>query len=66
MKSYVELKVQLDELLDKNVFGTVNNEEFKSILVHILDERKKYKEIINQTPNDMELGRIIRTKFGTK
>jgi hypothetical protein len=66
MKSDVELKVQLDELLDKNVFGTVNNEEFKSILVHILDERKKYKEIINQTPNDMELGRIIRTKFGTK
>ncbi len=61
-----ELMDKLDLLFENSVNKTVDNEMFKIMLLEIIEERKKYKEIIKQYPNDSELGRIIRSKFNTK
>jgi hypothetical protein len=63
MISETKLKIQLEELFENNVFGTIKNDEFKNILSELIGERKKFKEMIKETQNDMELGKLVRSYF---
>lgn len=63
MKNEVVIKIQLEELFENNVFGTIKNDEFKNILLELIEERKKFKEMIKKTQNDMELGKLFRSHF---
>jgi hypothetical protein len=58
-----ELMDKLDLLFENGINKTVDNEKFKTILLEIIEERKKFKEIVKSTPNDMDLGKKIRTHF---
>jgi hypothetical protein len=35
--------------------------ELKKILSKLIEERKKFKELINTIPNDMDLGKRVRS-----
>lgn len=35
--------------------------ELKRILSELIEERKKFKELIKTTPNDMDLGKRVRS-----
>jgi hypothetical protein len=48
---YFEGKYLIDEEKDL---------ELKKILSYVIEERKKFKELVKTTPNDMELGRRLR------
>lgn len=37
--------------------------ELKEILREIIEERHKFKQMIKETQNDMELGKIVRSYF---
>jgi hypothetical protein len=63
MISETKLKIQLEELFENNVFGTIKNDEFKNILSELIGERKKLKGMIKETQNDMELGKLVRSYF---
>lgn len=52
---YFERKYLIDEEKDL---------ELKKILSYVIEERKKYKELIKTTPNDMDLGKKIRSFMG--
>ena len=34
--------------------------ELKKILSELIEERKKFKQMVKETPNDMELGKKLR------
>lgn len=51
---YFEGKYLIDEEKDL---------ELKKILSNVIEERKKFKEIVKSTPNDMDLGKQIRSYF---
>ncbi len=49
---YFEGKYLIDEEKDL---------ELKKILSYVIEERKKFKELINTIPNDMDLGKRVRS-----
>lgn len=49
---YFEGKYLIDEEKDL---------ELKKILSELIEERKKFKEIVKTTPNDMDLGKRLRS-----
>jgi hypothetical protein len=51
---YFEGKYLIDEEKDL---------ELKKILSYVIEERKKFKEIVKSTPNDMDLGKLFRSHF---
>jgi hypothetical protein len=54
LEVYFEGKYLIDEEKDL---------ELKKILSYVIEERKKFKEIVKSTPNDMDLGKQIRSYF---
>lgn len=48
---YFEGKYLIDEEKDL---------ELKRILGELIEERKKFKQMVKETPNDMDLGRLMR------
>ena len=51
---YFEGKYLIDEEKDL---------ELKKILSYVIEERKKFKEMVKETPNDMDLGKLVRSYF---
>lgn len=52
---------KLDAYLDgKFLIDEEKDLELKKILSYVIEERKKFKEMIKQYPNDMDLGKQIR------
>jgi len=37
--------------------------ELKKILSELIEERKKFKEMVKETPNDMDLGKLMRSYY---
>jgi hypothetical protein len=58
-----ELMTKVDLMFENNVFKTEDNEKFKNILLELIEERKKFKEMVKQTHNDMDLGKLFRSHF---
>ena len=51
---YFEGKYLIDEEKDL---------ELKNILSFVIEERKKFKEMVKNNPNDMDLGKLVRSYF---
>ena len=51
---YFEGKYLIDEEKDL---------ELKKILSYVIEERKKFKQMVKETPNDMDLGKLVRSYF---
>ena len=51
---YFEGKYLIDEEKDL---------ELKKILSYVIEERKKFKEMVKNNPNDMDLGKLVRSYF---
>ena len=51
---YFEGKYLIDEEKDL---------ELKIILSYVIEERKKFKEMVKNNPNDMDLGKLVRPYF---
>ena len=51
---YFEGKYLIDD--DKDL-------ELKKILSYVIEERNKVKEMVKNNPNDMDLGKLVRSYF---
>ncbi len=51
---YFEGKYLIDEEKDL---------ELKKILSYVIEERNKVKEMVKNNPNDMDLGKLVRSYF---
>jgi hypothetical protein len=51
---YFEGKFLIDEEKDL---------ELKKILSYVIEERNKVKEMVKNNPNDMDLGKLVRSYF---
>ena len=51
---YFEGKYLIDEEKDL---------ELKKILSYVIEERNKFKEMFKNNPNDMDLGKLVRSYF---
>ena len=51
------------DLMFEKYIKTEDNEKFKNILLELIEERKKFKEMVKQTHNDMDLGKLFRSHF---
>ena len=59
-----ELMVKVEEIFRTNFIKmTEEDEKFKTILLELIEERRKFKEMTKQYPNDMDLGKVIRSHF---
>lgn len=50
----------------EKLLGTVElikDDELTRVLTNMIEERKKFKELVKNTPNDMDLGKVIRSHF---
>lgn len=54
LDAYLEGKFLIDEEKDL---------ELKKILSYVIEERKKFKEMVKSTPNDIDLGKLFRSHF---
>jgi len=54
LDAYLEGKFLIDEEKDL---------ELKKILSYVIEERKKFKEMVKNNSNDMDLGKLVRSYF---
>jgi hypothetical protein len=54
LDAYFEGKFLIDEEKDL---------ELKKILSYVIEERKKFKEMVKNNSNDMDLGKLVRSYF---
>ena len=57
----MENNVSLVDLLDKSQGMDVKTEIMMKLFNEIYEERKKFKELVKNNPNDMDLGRQVRS-----
>jgi hypothetical protein len=57
----MENNVSLVDLVDKTQGMDVKTEIMMKLFNEIYEERKKFKELVKNNPNDMDLGRQVRS-----
>jgi hypothetical protein len=57
----MENNVSLVDLVDKTQGMDVKTEIMMKLFNEIYEERKKFKELVKNMPNDMDLGRQVRS-----
>ena len=57
----MENNVSLIDLIDKTQGMDVKTEIMMKLFNEIYEERKKFKELVKNNPNDMDLGRQVRS-----
>jgi len=57
----MENNVNLVDLLDKSQGLDVKTEIMMKLFNEIYEERKKFKELVKKYPNDMDLGKELRS-----
>ena len=58
-----ELSKQVSELFSDNVFMTKKNETIKEMFLELIEERQKFKQMVKENHNDMDLGKQVRSYF---
>lgn len=55
-----ELSKEVVELFGNGISMTEKNDSLNEIIFKLVEERRSLKNIVNETPNDMDLGKKIR------
>lgn len=63
MEEKVNLTKKLDELFDRTNLKTDENMNMLKSVKSLEDERNSLKQMVRNTPNDMDLGKSIRSYF---
>ena len=59
----MDLTKRLDELFNKSNLTNDDNISILNSVKHLEEERNAVNELIRKTPNDMDLGKQIRTTY---
>jgi hypothetical protein len=61
----MEIIAQLTDLLNNNGSQTVDNEKILKSVTKLVEHREILKQMVKNTPNDMDLGKTVRSLYNT-
>ena len=61
----MEIITQLTDLIKINGSQTVDNEKVLKSVTQLVEEREMLKQMVKTTPNDMDLGKTLRSYYNT-
>ena len=65
MENKMEIITQLTDLIKINGSQTVDNEKVLKSVTQLVEEREMLKQMVKTTPNDMDLGKTLRSYYNT-
>lgn len=61
----MEIITQLTDLINNDGTQTVDNEKVLKSVRQLVEEREMLKQMVKTTPNDMDLGKTLRSYYNT-
>jgi hypothetical protein len=61
----MEIITQLTDLLNNDGSQTVDNEKILKSVTKLVEHREMLKQMVKNTPNDMDLGKTVRSLYNT-
>ena len=65
MENKMEIITQLTDLINNDGTQTVDNEKVLKSVRQLVEEREMLKQMVKTTPNDMDLGKTLRSYYNT-
>ena len=61
----MEIITQLTDLLSNDSSQTVDKEKVMKSVTQLAEQREMLKQMVRNTPNDMDLGKTVRSYYNT-